>query len=221
MRVVGYVRVSTTGQVNGYSLQLQISKIKEYCKLKDYTLVDIYEDAGISGMSKSKRVSYLNMIDYVNTHDVQGVVVYSLSRLGRNMKDVVDFLDMLKVDGKVFHSVKEGLSNDDNIGSLIVNILSSINQFEVEQTRQRIQDVKVEKKRKGLVYGRLKYGFDGIDGVLVKNVNESFVLRRVKNLRSRGYSWSKIANRLNEDSIPTKTGKMWNMGTLYNMCRSV
>lgn len=219
MRVVGYVRVSTTNQVKGYSLQLQISKIKEYCKLKDYTLVDIYEDAGISGMSKSNRYSYTDMIDYVGTHDVDGVIVYSLSRLGRKMKDVVDFLDMLKEDNKVFHSVKEGLSNDDNIGSLIVNILSSINQFEVEQTKQRISDVKNEKKSKGLVYGRLKYGFDGVDGVLVKNKKEVNVLKRVRNLRSRGYSWSKISDKLNDDGVPSKTGKKWNMGTLYNMCR--
>ena len=55
MRVVGYIRVSTARQSEGYSLKLQISKIKEYCKLMDYDLIDIYEDKGISGMTLSKR----------------------------------------------------------------------------------------------------------------------------------------------------------------------
>jgi site-specific DNA recombinase len=220
MRVVGYIRVSTARQVDGYSLKLQMSKIKEYCKLKEYDLVDVYEDAGKSGMLSS-RDGYNDMIDYVKEHNVDGVVVYSLSRLGRKMKDVIDFLDMLKFNGKVFHSVKEGLSNDDSIGSLIVNILSSINQFEVEQTRQRIADVKQEKKSKGLVYGRLRYGYSNDKGRLVVNDNEMKVIKRIKNLRTRGYSWSMISKRLNNEQVPTKTGAKWNMGTLYNMMQTI
>ena len=105
--------------------------------------------------------------------------------------------------------------------SLIVNILSSINQFEVEQTRQRIVDVKREKKSKGLVYGRLRYGYSNDKGKLVVNVNEMKVIKRIKNLRTRGYSWSIISSRLNSENVPTKTGSIWNMGTLYNMMQSI
>ena len=217
MRVVGYVRVSTKKQVDGYSLKLQRAKITEYCKLMDYDLVDIYEDRGVSGLTISKRIGYQQMIDYVEQNDVDGVVVFSLSRLGRKMRDVVDFIEELKHHNKSFYSIKEGLSNDDKIGGLIMNILSSINQFEVEQTQERIRDVKREKKSKGLVYGRLQYGFDNVEGKLVRNEYEFSVIRRVKNLRTRGYSWNKIANRLNKDNIPTKNSGIWNMGTLYNM----
>lgn len=217
MRVVGYVRVSTKKQVDGYSLKLQRSKITEYCKLMDYDLVDIYEDKGVSGLTISKRIGYQQMIDYVEQNDVDGVVVFSLSRLGRKMRDVVDFIEELKHHNKSFYSIKEGLSNDDKIGGLIMNILSSINQFEVEQTQERIRDVKREKKAKGLVYGRLQYGYDNVEGKLVRNEYEFSIIRRVKNLRTRGYSWNKIANRLNKDNVPTKNNGVWNMGTLYNM----
>ena len=217
MRVVGYIRVSTARQSEGYSLKLQISKIKEYCKLMDYDLIDIYEDKGISGMTLSKRNGFLDMVDYLESNQCNGVVVFSLSRLGRRMKDVVEFLDVLRVNGKSFYSIKEGLSNDDKIGSLIVNILSSINQFEVEQLQERIRDVKQEKKSKGLVYGRLQYGFDNVKGKLVVNANEKKVVMRVKNLRTRGHSWNRIAERLNKEEIPTKNNGKWNMGTLYNL----
>lgn len=217
MRVVGYVRVSTKKQVKGYSMKLQIQKIKDYCKLHEYELVDIFEDKGISGMSIDKREGYQSMLGFIENNRVDGVVVFSLSRLGRRMRDVVDFMEELKYYGKTFYSIKEGLSNDDKIGGLIMNILSSINQFEVEQTQERIRDVKREKKSKGLVYGRLQYGYDNVDGKLVRNEYEFKTIKRIKNLRSRGHSWKRIADRLNSDNVPTKNNGVWNMGTLYNM----
>ena len=80
MRVVGYIRVSSKKQIEGYSLKLQTNKIKEYCKLMEYELVEIYEDRGISGMSLDKRDGFKDMVNYLKTNNIEGVVVYSLSR---------------------------------------------------------------------------------------------------------------------------------------------
>ena len=220
MKVLGYVRVSSKQQsLKGYSIVNQKSKIKEYCKFMDYDLIDVYEDNGISGMSVEKRDGYKQMVEYLLKNDIDGIVVYSLSRLGRKMKDVISLLDLLKRNGKVFYSIKENLNNEDKIGSLIVNIMTSINEFEVENIRERIRDVKREKKRNGLVYGRLMYGFDNVEGRLVENTSERKVISRIKGLRSRGWSWNRISNKLNDDKIPTKNNGKWNMGSVYNMMK--
>jgi site-specific DNA recombinase len=220
MKVIGYVRVSSKIQLKGYSLNNQNIKIKDYCKYMDYDLVEIYEDRGISGMSIDKRNGYKDMVEYLMNNEIDGVIVYSLSRLGRRMKDVIGLLDVLKRNGKSFYSIKENINNEDKIGSLIVNLLSSINEFEVENIRERIRDVKREKKSKGLVSGRLMYGYDDINGKLVKNEEEIKVISRIKGLRSRGYSWGKISNRLNEEGIKSKYGKMWYMSSVYNMMKN-
>ena len=86
--------------------------------------------------------------------------------------------------------------------------------------RERIKDVKRNKKSNGEVYGRLQYGWDNIDGKLKKNDFEFRVIKRIKNLRSRGYSWRNISNRLNNDNISSKDGGIWYDGSLYNMMRS-
>lgn len=216
MKVIGYVRVSSKKQLDGYSIKMQIDKIKRYCQLMEYDLVEIYEDRGISGMSIDKRDGYKEMLTYLMNNEIDGIVVYSLSRLGRRMKDVISLLDTLKNNGKSFYSIKENLNNNDKIGSLIVNIMSSINEFEVENIRERIRDVKREKKSKGLVSGRLMYGYDNVDGRLVKNVEEMKVISRIKGLRSRGYSWSRISNKLNEDGVKSKYGGIWYMSSVYN-----
>lgn len=221
MKILGYIRVSTKQQSEkGNSLKLQKSKIKDYCRLNDFELIEIYEDKGISGMSIDKRDGYKEMVNYLTNNDIDGIVVWSLSRLGRKMKDVVEFMDILKRNNINFFSIKENLSNNDKVGSLIMNILGSINEFEVEVIRERIKDVKRNKKQNGEVYGRLQYGWDNVEGKLIKNDIEFSVIKRIKNLKSRGYSWRKISNRLNEDGIRSKEGKIWYDGSLYNMMRS-
>jgi|TARA_R110000737_G_scaffold262347_1_gene270436 site-specific DNA recombinase len=219
MKVLGYIRVSSKSQLDGYSIINQKDKINSYCKYMGYNLVEVYEDRGISGMSIDKRDGYRDMLEYLLNNEIDGIIVYSLSRLGRRMKDVIGFLDVLKRSGKSFYSIKENLNNEDKIGSLIVNIMSSINEFEVENIRERIRDVKREKKSKGLVSGRLMYGYDDVDGRLVKNIKETKIISRVKGLRSRGYSWGKISNRLNDEGVKSKYGGVWYMSSLYNMMK--
>lgn len=220
MKALGYIRVSTKMQSEkGSSLEVQELKIRDYCRLMDYELEEVFEDRGISGMSVDKRDGYRELVCYMKSNQVDVVVVHSLSRLGRRMRDVIEFMEMLKKQGIKFYSIKESLSNDDKVGGLIVNILSSINEFEVETIRERIKDVKRSKKERGLVYGRLQYGFKRDGDKLIRDENEMQVVKRVKNLRTRGYSWKKIAIRLNEENIKSKEGKQWYDGSLYNAMR--
>ena len=219
-KVIGYVRVSSEIQKRkNNSIPLQKKKIKEYCSLNDFDLIDVYEDDGVSGMSIDKRNGFKSMVEFMKENKIDGIVVWSLSRLGRRMKDVVEFMDFLKSNNIGFFSIKENLSNDDKIGSLIMNILSSINEFEVEVIRERIKDVKRNKKENGEVYGRMMYGYDNINGKIIENKEEKRIIRRVKNFRSRGWSWRNISNRLNEEGIKSKEDKIWYDGSLYNMMR--
>ena len=221
MKVLGYVRVSSvTQKIKNNSIPLQKRKINDYCKLNDFDLVEMYKDDGISGMSIDKREGYKKMITFLKDNDIDGIVVWSLSRLGRRMKDVVEFMDYLKTNDIRFFSIKENLSNDDKIGSLIMNILGSINEFEVEVIRERIKDVKRNKKENKEVYGRLMYGYDNKNGKLVVNQSERNTIKRIKNLRSRGWSWRRISNKLNDEGVKSKEGKLWYDGSLYNMMRS-
>ena len=209
-KVIGYVRVSSLIQKEkGNSIPNQISKIKSYCKLNEYELIDILSDDGISGMSKSKRKDYLKLIDIISNKDIDGVVVNDLSRIGRKMSDVVEFIDSMKKKNIEFHTIKEGINNDSNVGSLIINILSSINQFEVEMLRNRISEVKQYKKSNDLVYGNLIFGKTKDGDRLIDNVDELKVIKYMKNLRKRGYSYFKISDRLNQRNIKSKNGNQW------------
>ena len=209
-KLIGYVRVSSLiSKSKGNSINNQISKVNDFCGLNDYELVDILKDEGKSGMEYSKRNGYIELIDRCKTENINGVVVYCLSRLGRKMKDIIDVMELFNSNDIEFYSVKENINNKDIMGKLMMNILMSFNEFEVDNIRERIIDVKRNNKENGLVYGKLMYGKDKDGKKLIDNVDEVRVISYMKTLRSKGWSYFRISDRLNEKNIIGKSGGKW------------
>ena len=209
-KLIGYVRVSSeVSKIKGNSINNQINKVSDFCSLNDYELVDVLKDEGKSGMQYSKRVGYLELINRCKNENINGVVVYCLSRLGRRMKDIIDVMELFNKNDIEFYSVKENINNKDIMGKLMMNILMSFNEFEVDNIRERIIDVKRNNKENGLVYGKLMYGKDKDGKLLIDNVDEMKVVSYMKMLRSKGYSYFRISDRLNEKSIVSKSGGKW------------
>ena len=75
------------------------------------------------------------------------------------------------------------------MGKLLMNILMSFNEFEVENIRERIKDVKRNNKENGLVYGKLMYGKNKVGKKLVDNNDEMKVVRYMKSLKSKGWAF--------------------------------
>lgn len=209
-KLIGYVRVSSDISKNkGNSISNQINKVNDFCGLNDYELVDVLKDEGKSGMEYSKRDGYIELINRCKTENINGVVVYCLSRLGRRMKDIIDVMELFNNNDIEFYSVKENINNKDIMGKLMMNILMSFNEFEVDNIRERIIDVKRNNKENGLVYGKLMYGKNKDGKKLIDNVDEMKTIRYMKTLRSKGWSYFRISDKLNEKNIIGKSGGKW------------
>ena len=209
-KLIGYVRVSSEiSKIKGNSINNQINKVNDFCNLNDYELVDVLKDEGKSGMEFSKRDGYLELINRCKSENINGVVVYCLSRLGMRMKDIIDVMEMFNKNDIEFYSVKENINNKDIMGKLMMNILMSFNEFEVDNIRERIIDVKRNNKENGLVYGKLMFGKDKNGKLLIDNISEMKVVSYMKGLRSKGWSYFRISDRLNEKGIVSKSGGKW------------
>ena len=131
-KLIGYVRVSSEiSKIKGNSINNQINKVNDFCNLNDYELVDVLKDEGKSGMEYSKRDGYLELINRCKTENINGVVVYCLSRLGRRMKDIIDVMELFNKNDIEFYSVKENINNKDIMGKLMMNILMSFNDLKL------------------------------------------------------------------------------------------
>ena len=96
IRVYTYTRVSTAMQVDGYSLDAQKAKMKAYADYNDYEIVGEYEDAGKSGKSIEGRAQFSQMMEDIKSgkDGVSYVLVFKLSRFGRNAADVLSSLQV-------------------------------------------------------------------------------------------------------------------------------
>ena len=209
-KVIGYIRVSTEYQkLKENSINNQIKSINDYCNNDNMCLIDIFEDNGVSGMN-SDRSGLNQLFDKVKKDNIDIVIVYSLSRLGRKLKDVIGFVEMLDKHNVQFISLKENFNNNDIVGKLMFNILGSINEFEVNLLSQRISDVKQYKKSVREVYsGKICFGLKRNGKKLIDNDTEMETLKLIHKLRNDKMSYFKISDYLNERNILSKENKQW------------
>ena len=216
--VIGYVRVSSEIQVEkDNSVRNQTNSIKKYCESVGYELVGIYRDDGVSGL-KNSREGLNRMMVEVKNKKVDMVMVYSLSRLGRRLVDVIKWIDELEKLGIEFLSVKENFGSGGVVGKLMRNILGSINEFEVGVLGERIRDVKKFKKNRKEVYGgRICFGWDRVDNMLVRNELEMSILDDIFDLRLMGWGYFRISKYLNSKDLKSKEGKDWYGGSVRSV----
>ena len=89
-----YIRVSTAMQVDGYSLEAQKERLMKFAEFQEMEVVREYCDAGKSGKSITGRPEFQRMLQDVSEErdGVAFILVFKLSRFGRNAADVLNSL---------------------------------------------------------------------------------------------------------------------------------
>lgn len=184
IRVGGYARVSHEEQKKyGYSIEAQVDKIKKYCELKNYQLVDIYIDEGFtaSNMKRPRLLDLLNSLDKIDA-----IVFTRLDRFSRNVLEANKMLARLQKNNVSMIAIEEeDINTTDADGLFMFNLKVSLAEREIKKTSERIKSVFEYKVKEGqVISGQVPRGYkiDTIDGIkrLVKNeleeawVNEVF-----------------------------------------------
>lgn len=141
LRAVIYIRVSTEEQArHGYSLDSQKKRLIEYCKSKNYKLVDIYADEGKSARTKLKnRKELLRLINDADKDKYDIIVFWRLDRWFRNVADYYKVQEILEKNKIEWECSDEEYNTNTSNGRLHLNIKLSIAQNESDQTGDRIR----------------------------------------------------------------------------------
>ena len=225
---VGYTRVSSTSQASPEksSLSLQAEKIKLQAKIKEYELIRIYEEPGISG-STMDRPALQELMTDAETHKFDAIIVWDISRFGRNLLHLKQNTERLKQLGISFLAVYNGIdtSKKNATGELFLNILAAIYEFELENIKERTANGRnaVRKERKKFI-GKLAYGYRWNDAEKrIETVqDEAAIVKRIfHEYVYLGKSTPSIAEGLQNDHVPTRSGtKHWNDGYVLKILRN-
>ena len=192
-----YVRVSTDAQFEeGYSIEAQEKKLKQWCEVKDFSNYQVYQDGGWSG-SNLDRPAMKQLISDIMNHKVCRVVVYKLDRLSRSQKDTLFLLEELFIPHNVeFFSMNENFDTSTPYGKAMIGILSVFAQLERENIRERTRMGMYERVKDGYWMGGngvpFGYDYDSNQDILVPNEHAEDV-KNIYDLYLKGYSTTRLA----------------------------
>lgn len=211
MRVAIYVRVSTQEQAKeGYSIGEQTDRLKAYASIHDWTVANVYTDAGHSGANMN-RPALQDLIHDINNHMIDKVVVYKLDRLSRSQKDTLTLIeDVMLANNCDFESLTEKFDTATPFGKAMIGILAVFAQLEREQIKERLSmgmEARIkEGKWKGGAHVPFGYTYDADQDRLVINEANAAIVRKMFDDFNAGLPITTIANRLTDQGIRLNHG---------------
>jgi site-specific DNA recombinase len=124
-RALGYIRVSSDMQRDGYSLDAQRRAITDACAQRGYTLAGIEADEGISARSEriDARPGLVRVLEAAKARQIDVLVVHSLDRLSRNVMATLTVFRDLAAANVAFISLSESIDYSSPEGRLQLTIL--------------------------------------------------------------------------------------------------
>lgn len=221
MNIAAYLRVSTDRQAeHGHGLDIQRAEIEAWAERNGHTVALWAKDEGISGSNGlDTRVGLYEAVSATQDDSVDGLVVYRLDRLARDLVLQETVLGQVwKHDARVYSTMagEDDLldpdgSTDDPSRKMTRQILGAVAEYERATIRLRLRSGKLAKRaRGGYIGGAVPYGLQlGEDGDLVPQADEQAALERMRQLRSEGSTLQAICNTLTDEGHRTRGGGPW------------
>lgn len=158
-RIAVYTRVSTEEQAENPegSIKNQEQRIREYVKLKNMVepfgeVVSVFSDPGKSAKDMN-RPGFQKMISAIRNCEIDMIMVTELSRFSRSTKDFTMLQEFLDEQECKFVSLRENFDTSGAAGSMVMNLMASIAEFERRQTAERISNSFLARSKRGLYNG--------------------------------------------------------------------
>lgn len=221
MRVAAYARVSSGKDAMLHSLSAQVSYYSDYIqKHSGWEYVGVYADEALTG-TKEGRAEFQRLLVDCRDGKVEMVLTKSISRFARNTLTLLEAVRKLKGLGIDVYFEKENLHSISGDGELMLSILAS---FAQEESRSVSENCKW-RIRKRFQAGepanwRFLFGYRCVQGNMVIEPTEAEIVRSVFRDYVNGVGVTAIANRLEEQGVPTMFGGKWTARSIKVMLRN-
>ena len=179
MRVAIYARVSTSDKLQDPETQLM--PLRDFCVAQGWEIVGEYVDHAPAN-DQAHRVRWRDLLDDAAKKKFTVVLVFKLDRAFRSVKHMHDTLAAWELVGVSFKSVREQFDTSTALGRLLLNLLASLAEFELELIRERVKAGMDRARRQGKQIGRPsvwdRRGFSRRFGAILERLNDGGISRR-------------------------------------------
>jgi site-specific DNA recombinase len=169
-------------QVDGFSLDAQKDRLRKYADFQEMIVAGEYSDEGKSGKNIEGRPEFQKMLTDIESgkDNVSYVLVFKLSRFGRNAADVLGSLQRMQDFGVNLICVEDGIDSSKDSGKLMISVLSAVAEIERENILVQTMEGRRQKAREGKWNGGFApYGYKLEKGDLKIAEDESEVIRLI------------------------------------------
>jgi DNA invertase Pin-like site-specific DNA recombinase len=178
-RAALYVRVSTDAQ----TVENQTRELRQVAKRRGWDVVEVYNDAGISGAKgRNGRRGLDTLLKDASRRKFDIVMAWAIDRLGRSLSDLLDTIQHLEACGVDLYLDQQAIDTTTPMGKLVFQLTGAFAEFERTMIRQRIKAGLKRAVAQGVKLGRPK-----IDGATE---------RKVRRLLAKGIGILKVARSL-------------------------
>jgi DNA invertase Pin-like site-specific DNA recombinase len=210
-KAVAYLRVSGKGQIEGDGFPRQREAVGRYANAAGLELVGEYRDEGVSGTKELEdREGLSELLARIRANGVRLVIVERADRIARDLLVSEVILGQFRDLGVRVIAAEGGTDltagDDDPTRVLIRQVLGAVSQFEKAVIVSKLKAARQRKRRAtGRCEGRKPFGSKSGESEIVVYIAK---LRR-KPKGGERLSFAAIAERLNAEAVPTRTGRPW------------
>ena len=219
-RVGIWIRVSTEDQAQGESPAHHEYRARRYAEFNGWTVVEIYNLAGVSGKSVWEHPECQRMLRDTKRGHIQGLIFSKLARLARNTKELLDFAQHFEAYKATLVSIEEKIDTSTPAGLLFYTMLGAIAQWEREEITSRLRSsIGVRAKLGKPLNGLAPYGYKWENKCLTLVPAEAAVRREAFELFCVHKRKGVVARLLNEKGHRSRSGKPFSDVQIERMLR--
>lgn len=208
MKAFAYIRVSSQGQLAGDGFDRQRKAISEYAAVAGITIVDWFEERGVSGTTESAdRPAWSEMLLRLHSNGTKAVIVEKLDRLARDLMVQELTIANLRRDGFELVSVSEpDLMANDPGRVFFRQVMGAVAQLDKSNLVAKLAGARARKSARGeKAVG--SYPFGHYPG-------EQETVDLMRQLRAEGLGFDRIAAEMNKRGVQTRRGAKWGGNTV-------
>ncbi len=225
-RAAVYTRISVDRDGKSVSPGRQEQLCRGLAEAREWKVVNVFEDRDTSGWTVGvRRPGWEALLAAVRRHEVDVLLCYSLSRLGRRTRDLLELADLLRDHGVTLVVYDTSMDTSSPAGKVFFVIMAALAEMESEQTSVRVASAhKVAADRGEMPYsGSRCFGYQARGKSAVKDdrvVREAKAVQHIAAQILAGESLSSMARWLNDQGLTTTAENLWSSTQLSQLLRS-
>ena len=179
---------------------------------------EVFEDKGISGKSIEKRQSLQNLLNRLKDFDI--IIVWKLSRIGRNMRDILNMMYEFDKNNVRFISYNENIDTSNSMSKMLMYVIGICAEIERDNTSENVKLAKRQEFENGKVTAKKVLGYDLINKQLVINEKESNIIKFIFETYNKTRNYYKTAQMCNLKGFKGKKGQQFHASSIKTIIQN-